>query len=562
MEKNEQNNLNENLKDLNINDTNTNTINNKNKTENNNINNSNKEITIENKKENINTNINNQNLIDININTKSIQNENEKERENFNNNNNNSEYESTLEELKEQQKGIKEVRIAVIGNVDSGKSTLVGVLTKCVLDDGRGAARQLVFNYDHEKQNGRTSSIAHEIMGFKSTGGQIEPHKTNDKKNNAWSKIIKDSEKIISIIDLCGHEKYLKTTIFGLTGLVPDYAMIIIGANMGVQRMTKEHLGIALALKIPIFIVITKIDIAPSDIYKQTLEYITKVLKSTGTQKLPVVIRDSDDLKVYSESILFDRVCPIFCVSSVSGEGIEKLRTFISLLMSRSAHLQNLKLPQNTNSNINTNPNNNVNNNTNLPNTINPNRVEFLMDCVFTVKGIGLVISGTLVSGKVTIGMNLMLGPDTKGEFKQVTIKSIHYKRTPCNEISAGNSCCFHIKSKHEIKQSDIRKGMVLLDKETNYKTFWEFEAEVMILHHATTIKPNYQAVVHCGVIRQTAQVVSITCDLLRTGDRGLVRFRFIKSPEFLHVGSTILFREGRTRGIGHVKNLIYPEKK
>jgi len=476
--------------------------------------------------------------------------------------------------LKEQQKGIKEVRIAVIGNVDSGKSTLVGVLTKCVLDDGRGAARQLIFNYDHEKQNGRTSSIAHEIMGFKSTGGQIEPHKTNDKRNNAWAKIIKDSEKIISIIDLCGHEKYLKTTIFGLTGLVPDYAMIIIGANMGVQRMTKEHLGIALALKIPIFIVITKIDIAPSDIYKQTLDYITKVLKSTGTQKLPVVIRDSDDLKVYSESILFDRVCPIFCVSSVSGEGIEKLRTFISLLMSRSAHLQNLKLPsnpsQNGNPNPNPNPNANTNintnnannNNTNIPNPINPNRVEFLMDCVFTVKGIGLVISGTLVSGKVTVGLNLMLGPDIKGEFKQVTIKSIHYKRTPCTEISAGNSCCFHIKSKHEIKQSDIRKGMVLLDKDTNYKTVWEFEAEVMILHHATTIKPNYQAVVHCGVIRQTAQVVSITCDLLRTGDRGLVRFKFIKSPEFLHVGSTILFREGRTRGIGHVKNLIYPDKK
>ena len=73
---------------------------------------------------------------------------------------------------------------------------------------------------------------------------------------------------------------------------------------------------------------------------------------------------------------------------------------------------------------------------------------------------------------------------------------------------------------------------MVLVDKESNYKPVWEFEAEVVILHHATTIKPNYQAVVHCGVVRQTAQVVSITCDLLRTGDRGLVRFRFIKRFE------------------------------
>ena len=42
---------------------------------------------------------------------------------------------------------IKEVRLAVIGNVDSGKSTLVGCLTKNVKDDGRGYARQFVFNY-------------------------------------------------------------------------------------------------------------------------------------------------------------------------------------------------------------------------------------------------------------------------------------------------------------------------------------------------------------------------------------------------------------------------------
>jgi GTPase len=47
------------------------------------------------------------------------------------------------------------------------------------------------------------------------------------------------SSKIISITDLCGHEKYLKTTINGLTGLSPDFGVVIIGANMGMQKMTK-----------------------------------------------------------------------------------------------------------------------------------------------------------------------------------------------------------------------------------------------------------------------------------------------------------------------------------
>jgi len=62
---------------------------------------------------------------------------------------------------------IKEIRLAVIGNVDSGKSTLVGCLTKGIKDDGRGYARKFVFNYQHENDSGRTSSIAEEIIGFR-----------------------------------------------------------------------------------------------------------------------------------------------------------------------------------------------------------------------------------------------------------------------------------------------------------------------------------------------------------------------------------------------------------
>jgi GTPase len=74
-----------------------------------------------------------------------------------------------------------DVRIAVIGNVDSGKSTLVGVLTKCIMDDGRGSARSKVFNFDHEQKNGRTSSIGQEIMGFNDDAKQVELERTTSK---------------------------------------------------------------------------------------------------------------------------------------------------------------------------------------------------------------------------------------------------------------------------------------------------------------------------------------------------------------------------------------------
>lgn len=55
----------------------------------------------------------------------------------------------------------------------------------------------------------------------------------------------------------------MKTTIFGLVAMIPDYSLIIVGANMGVSKMTREHLGVSLFLKIPFAIVLTKVDIAP-----------------------------------------------------------------------------------------------------------------------------------------------------------------------------------------------------------------------------------------------------------------------------------------------------------
>lgn len=54
--------------------------------------------------------------------------------------------------------------------MDSGKSTLLGVLTQGELDNGRGRARLNLFRHLHEIQSGRTSSISFEILGFNSKG--------------------------------------------------------------------------------------------------------------------------------------------------------------------------------------------------------------------------------------------------------------------------------------------------------------------------------------------------------------------------------------------------------
>jgi len=100
-----------------------------------------------------------------------------------------------------------------------------------------------------------------------------------------------------------------------------------------------------------------------------------------------------------------------------------------------------------------------------------------------------------------------------------------------------------------------------MLDKELKPKACREFEAEILVLYHSTTISSNYQAVVHCGVAQQTARILDIDKEYIRTGDKAKVRFRFMYWPEYLKEGSRLIFREGRTKGIGRVTRSIPEEE-
>lgn len=96
------------------------------------------------------------------------------------------------------------------------KSTLLGVLTRGGLDNGRGLARMNIFRHKHEIETGRTSSISQEMMGFDSKGQVV--NYSNLHNTVTPQEICEQSSKIVTFIDLAGHEKYLRTTLFGLTG--------------------------------------------------------------------------------------------------------------------------------------------------------------------------------------------------------------------------------------------------------------------------------------------------------------------------------------------------------
>lgn len=84
----------------------------------------------------------------------------------------------------------------------------------------------------------------------------------------------------------------------------------------------------------------------------------------------------------------------------------------------------------------------------------------------------------------------------------------------------------------------------------------------VLILSHATTIKTKYQAMLHVGPVSQTCAIIDVDRPFIRTGDRATVAFRFVQRPEYLAPGDRLLFREGRTKGLGIVKSVGYDPNK
>lgn len=172
---------------------------------------------------------------------------------------------------------------------------------------------------------------------------------------------------------------------------------------------------------------------------------------------------------------------------------------------------------------------------------------------------VGTVVSGIVKSGVVHAGDNVIIGPDSLGQFTQTAVRSIERKRIGVPAASAGQSASFALK---KVRRKEVRKGMVVLSKPVDGapmpKVHSEFVADVLILNHVTTIKKKYQAMLHVGPVSQTCSIIDVDRPFIRTGDRATVAFRFVQRPEYLAPGDRLLFREGRTKGLGIVKAVGY----
>lgn len=377
--------------------------------------------------------------------------------------------------------------VAIVGNVDSGKSSLTGVLLNGMPDDGNGSARSCVFVHQHEKDSGRTSDIARHYY----TTGQT----------------------IINLIDLAGHEAYLKTTVSGLTSAKPDIALVCVSDK--ITKMTKEHLGLCIALDIPIVIVFTKIDIQSHEQLQALIHELKQKLRATRRQMFQVKSSVDFDVAFRGCSV------PFVCVSNKTLTGIDLLKELID------------KHP------------------------IKPQEYPpcFTIDKTYHVVGNGLVVSG--YNGiPINKGDQMFIGPLHNGSFINVRVKSIHDDyRQEHSELPAGVRGCLCLTFKD---RKMIRKGMILTHKVPD-QICKKFKASIKIYHHHTTIKKGYNAYINAGSVRESVKFLDFftksgtPIDLARSGDDIIAELEFMRYCNYIQKGQKVIFREGTMRGVGVV---------
>ena len=405
--------------------------------------------------------------------------------------------------------------VGTAGHVDHGKSTLVGTLVTGRADDGQGGTRGFLDVQPHEVERGLSADLSYAVYGFEDDGDEPvrmdNPHRKSDR-----ARIVEEADRLVSFVDTVGHEPWLRTTIRGLVGQKLDYGLLVVAADDGPTKTTREHLGILLATELPTIVAITKADAVSDERLAEVEREVESTLRDAGQTPL-LVDRHGIDTAVTEVG---DGVVPLLRTSAVTKDGIGTLDRLFETLPKRAT----------------------------------PERAEFRMyvDRSYKVTGVGAVASGTVNSGTVEAGDELLLGPMADGSFREVEVRSIemHYHRV--DKASAGRIVGIALKG---VDEGEIERGMALVPRGSDPDPVREFDAEVMVLNHPTRIQEGYEPVVHVETVSEAA-VFAPEGGRLLPGDTGRTRVRFKFRPYLVEEGQRFVFREGSSKGVGTIREV------
>ncbi|OEF99265.1 selenocysteine-specific translation elongation factor [Vulcanibacillus modesticaldus] len=242
----------------------------------------------------------------------------------------------------------------------------------------------------------------------------------------------------VSLIDVPGHEKFIRHMVAGVGGI--DLVLLIIAADEGIMPQTKEHLQIIDLLGIEHgIIVLTKKDLVDQEFLDLVEEEVRETLKKSNLINAPII-----------------------SVSSVTNEGIEELKQLIQE-----------KLNQ-------------------IPERISSGFFRMPIDRVFTLKGIGTVVTGTVYSGSVKIGQELEIMPSNH----KVRIRSLQVHSNSVDEAFAGQRVAINLTG---IELDEINRGDSIVTP-NHWEPSKRIDVELNILDDIDfSIKQNSEVKFHIG---------------------------------------------------------------
>lgn len=310
---------------------------------------------------------------------------------------------------------------------------------------------------------------------------------------------------VIGFIDVPGHEALVHNMLAGATGI--DVVLFVVAADDGVMPQTREHLAIMDLLGLDRGVVaLNKADrVGPERIAAARAE-IEAVLAGTGLAGSPVVP-----------------------VSAVTGEGIEELGAALRAALSTARSRRGGAL------------------------------FRLAVDRVFTLKGQGTAVTGTVLSGSVRVDDTVTISPSGLA----ARVRSIHAQNQPASEGHVGQRCAL-VLSGAGIEKDKIGRGDVVLAPELHAPTS-RIDVSVRIL--ATEPRPVgtwFPIKFHAGASEVSARLVPLDPDKLAPGATGMAQI-VLDRPLALAVGDRFVVRDtssSRTVGGGAILDLRPPERR
>lgn len=264
----------------------------------------------------------------------------------------------------------------------------------------------------------------------------------------------------LGFIDVPGHERFVHTMLAGACGI--DFALLVVAADDGVMPQTIEHLAIIELLGIERgLIAVTKIDLVSDERVAQVIAQIRNLTAGTPLEQAKVL-----------------------SVSTVTNQGVHELRRRLNdaakVVRERSA----------------------------------ASRFRLAVDRVFTLHGVGLVVTGTILSGRIRVGEEVTVSPIGVS----ARVRSLHAQNSAAESASAGDRCALNLAGDGISKQS-IHRGAMVMDRYIHAPSD-RIDASLRILPtEEKAIRQRFPVRLHYAATEVGAHVIPLGDQMLLPGD-------------------------------------------